>query len=378
MTGGDINFQLEGPEQGSVLVLANSLGTTVDLWQPQMPALLRYFRVLRYDYPGHGGSAARPGPYSVDGLADQLLLLLDRLGISSASFCGLSMGGMISMSVAARHPERVEQLVVACSSAQMAPGQYWLDRAAVVRAEGLGSVHEQLLARWFSPDFRASQPEVVERFTDQLLAVDAESYAAGCEALATADLTGQLADIKAPTLILAGALDQAALPLRGLELQVAIPNAALRVFAGAGHLANVEQPEPFVSAVLDQLTGGQYGRGLATRQRVLGKEYVDKALAEATPLTQDFQELITRYAWGEIWARPGLDQFTRRCITIALLVSLGRWEELEMHVRAAEQDLSSEQITEVLLHTAVYCGVPAANSAFDHAQRALSPGDPAE
>ncbi|MGC1184103.1 MAG: 3-oxoadipate enol-lactonase [Candidatus Dormiibacterota bacterium] len=378
MTGGDTHYQLDGPAQGPVLVLVNSLGTTIDLWESQVPALLRYFRILRYDYPGHGGSAPRPGPYSVEGLADQLLFLLDRLGIKRACFCGLSLGGMICLSIAARHPERVEQLVVACSSAQMAPGQYWLDRAASVRADGLAPLREQILERWFCPEFMSSQPATVERFREQLVAVDPESYAAGCEALATADLTGQLATIAEPTLILAGAMDQAALPLRGLELQVAIPNAALQVLSGAAHLANVEQPEAFVSAVLGQLTGGQFARGMAARRRVLGDEYVDQALGHATALTSDFQELITRYAWGEVWARPGLDQFTRRCVTLALLVAGGRWDEFEMHVRAAADDLTPGQIAEVLLQTAIYCGVPAANSAFEHAQRALAPTEAAE
>jgi 3-oxoadipate enol-lactonase/4-carboxymuconolactone decarboxylase len=378
MAGGDVNYQLDGPAQGPVLVLVNSLGSTIDLWEAQVPTLIRYFRVLRYDYPGHGGSAARPGPYSVEGLADQLLFLLDRLGIDRASFCGISMGGMISLSIAAGHPERVEQLVVACSSAQMAPGQYWLDRATMVRADGLGPLREEILERWFSPDFLSSHAPLVERFGDQLTAVDPESYAAGCDALATADLTSQLATIAAPTLILAGALDQAALPLRGLELQVAIPNAALQVLAGAAHLANLERPEAFVEAVLSQLTGGQVARGMAARRRVLGEAYVDRTVAAANGFTSDFQELITRYAWGEIWARPGLDQFTRRCITLALLVSLGRWEEFEMHVRAAQDDLTPEQISEILLHTAIYCGVAAANSAFEHAQRALTPPEPAE
>lgn len=223
----------------------------------------------------------------------------------------------------------------------------------------------------------STEPAVVARFGDQLLAVDPNSYAAACEALGAVDLTAQLGSIEAPTLILAGALDQATPPGRGLELQAAIPRAGLRVLAEAAHLANVEQPASFVGAMLGQLTGGQWARGLATRRTVLGDQHVDRAMANAATFSTDFQELITRYAWGEVWARPGLDRITRRCITIALLVSLGRWEELEMHVRAAAaEDLSPDQIAEILLHTAIYCGLPAANSAFDHARRVLDPEGP--
>jgi len=376
-SGGAVHYQLDGPEGGPALVLLNALGTTIDLWELQLPALCRYFRVLRYDYPGHGNSAPGPGPRSVESLGDDLCALLDGLGINRAHFCGLSLGGMVGLSIAARFPGRVERLVAACTSATMSASQYWRDRAARVRAEGLGPLRDQLLSRWFSPGFVSTEPAVVARFGDQLLAVDPNSYAAACEALGAVDLTAQLGSIEAPTLILAGALDQATPPGRGLELQAAIPRAGLRVLAEAAHLANVEQPASFVGAMLGQLTGGQWARGLATRRTVLGDQHVDRAMANAAPFSTDFQELITRYAWGEVWARPGLDRITRRCITIALLVSLGRWEELEMHVRAAAaEDLSPDQIGEILLHTAIYCGLPAANSAFDHARRVLYPEAP--
>ncbi|MGA7172956.1 MAG: 3-oxoadipate enol-lactonase [Candidatus Dormiibacterota bacterium] len=377
IAGRAVNYQIQGPSAGPALVLLNSLGTTLELWDPQLPALCRYFRVLRYDYPGHGGSEPRSNPTSVEKLGDELCALLDELQIESASLCGLSLGGMVALSIAARYPARVQGLVAASTSKQMSPSQYWLDRAAQVRAQGLGPIRDQLLSRWFSPSFISAEPQDVARFGAQLTAVDPDSYAAGCEALAAADLTAQLASITSTTLILAGALDQATPLGRGLELQAVIPGAALRVLADAAHLANVEQPEPFVRAVIGHLTGGQLARGTAARRRVLGDEHVDHALASANSFTTDFQELISRYAWGEVWARPGLDRITRRCITIALLVSLGRWEELEMHVRAAAvEDLTADQIAEILLHTAVYCGVPAANAAFDHAQRALSPEDP--
>ncbi len=374
---GTVHYQLDGPVSAPVLVLLNSLGTTIDLWRQEVPVLRRYFRVLRYDYPGHGASAPRQGALSLESFGDDLRALLDRLGIERASLCGLSMGGMIGLSVAARFPGRVEGLVAACASTDMSPSEYWMDRAAKVRSGGLEPIRDQLLGRWFSPGFSEAQPAVVARFGDQLTEVEPRSYAAACEALAAADLTDQLGAIEAPTMIMAGALDPAIPASRAFELQSHIRGASLGVLADAAHLINVEQPERFLAAVLDQLSGGQQGRGLASRRRVLGDDHVDRALAGATPFTADFQDLITRYAWGEVWARPGLDRITRRCITIALLVSLGRWDELEMHVRAAAlEDLTSEEIAEVLLHTAIYCGVPAANAAFEHAQHALDSESP--
>ncbi|MGH7667444.1 MAG: alpha/beta fold hydrolase [Candidatus Dormibacteria bacterium] len=372
---GSLHYQLDGAPTGAPLVLLNALGTTVDLWRAQLPALCRYFQVLRFDYPGHGGSDARSEAWSLAEMGDQLLALLDQLDISEAAFCGLSMGGMIGLSIAARHPGRVRGLVAACAPARMPSGDYWRERAARVRAKGLRPLRDQLLTRWFSQSFLDRSPATVAEMGAQLSAVDPGSYAAACEALGDADLTPQLGEVEAPTLVLAGSLDQAVPPALALELQAGLPRAGLRVLAGAGHLLNVEQPGPFAGAVLGQLTGGQWERGLARRREVLGDAHVERALAAATDFSADFQELITRYAWGEVWARPGLDRFTRRCLTIALLVSLGRWEELEMHLQAATQDLTPEQVAEVLLHTAIYCGVPAANSAFEHARRALFPVD---
>lgn len=374
--GAALHYQLDGPSGGPVLVLLNALGTTVNLWDVQLPALCRYFRVVRYDHPGHGGSDPSSGPRSVDGLADDLLRMLDGLGIAKVHLCGISLGAMISISIAARFPERVDRLALCCASAPMGSPQSWLDRAASVRAGGLGPISEQLLGRWFRPAYIAARPEVVARFAASLTAVEPQSYAAACEAIAASDQIDQLGAITAPTLVLSGAVDVAAPPSRGLELQAGISKAGMVVLSEAAHLANVEQPEAFTEAVLAHLSGGPWERGLSHRRQVLGDRHVERSLESATSFTVDFQDLITRYAWGEVWSRPGLDRITRRCITIALLVSLGRWEELEMHVRAAlVEDLSPHQVAEILLHTAIYCGVPAANSAFDHAQRALTQED---
>ena len=157
-----------------------------------------------------------------------------------------------------------------------------------------------------------------------------------------------------------------------LELQQAIAGAALVVIPSAAHLANLEQPDAFTQAMLDHLAGLPVERGRATRRAVLGDAHVDRSAAGATPFNAAFVDFITRYAWGEIWTRPGLDRATRSCITLAMLTALGRFDELPLHVRGAVHNgLTHEQIAEVLLQTAVYCGVPAANSAFAVAQRTL-------
>jgi 3-oxoadipate enol-lactonase/4-carboxymuconolactone decarboxylase len=381
----ELHHLLEGPEDAPVLVLSNSLGTTLAMWDEQAPALSERFRLLRYDHRGHGGSPVPAGPYTIEDLGRDVIALLDRLGVERFSFCGLSLGGMVGMWLASEAPERIHRLVLCCTSARFAPDVFD-SRARTVRAEGVSAIADAVVERWFTPAFRESRPEVAEWAMDMLCDTPPEGYAGCCEAIAAAELPGRLSVIRAPTLVIAGADDPAAPPDRLEFIRNSIPGTQLVVIAQAAHLANVEQPEAVTRAVLGHLEGGQAtdgpvndpvrDRGMRVRREVLGDDHVDAALKRKTDLTADFQDLITRYAWGEIWARPGLDRRMRSAITLTALVALGRLEELEMHVRAALRNgLGVDEIREVLLQSAIYCGVPAANSAFAVAQRVLSEGD---
>jgi 3-oxoadipate enol-lactonase/4-carboxymuconolactone decarboxylase len=182
------------------------------------------------------------------------------------------------------------------------------------------------------------------------------------------DLGPDLAAITAPTLVIAGAGDPVVPPSLAVALQGAIAGAGLVVIPGAAHLANLEQPAAFTAALVGHLWGDAAARGAEVRRDVLGTDHVTRS-ADRSP---DFVDLITRYAWGEIWTRPGLDRRTRSCITIAMLVAQSRWEELPLHLHGALRNgLTREEIDEVLLQAAVYCGVPAANTAFTIAEREL-------
>jgi 3-oxoadipate enol-lactonase / 4-carboxymuconolactone decarboxylase len=374
---------LDGPEGAPVIILANSLGTTLRMWDGQAPKLSSRFRLLRYDHRGHGGSPVSPGPYTIEDLGRDVLALLDRLGIERASFCGLSLGGMVGMWLASEAPERIERLVLCCTLARFAP-EVFDARARMVRAAGVAEIADDVLERWFTPAFRASQGGVVEWARRMLLETPAEGYAGCCEAVRDTDLRRRLGAISAPTLVIAGADDPAAPPEQAKLICDSIPHARLVVIEQAAHLANVEQPKALTSALLDHLdpdgrkahravSDPVHDRGMRIRREVLGDDHVDAAIARTTEFTADFQDLITRYAWGEIWTRPGLDRKTRSCITLTALVALGKLEELEMHVRAALRvGLTVEEIKEVLLQSAIYCGVPAANSAFAVAQSVLA------
>jgi 3-oxoadipate enol-lactonase/4-carboxymuconolactone decarboxylase len=232
---------------------------------------------------------------------------------------------------------------------------------------------DALMGRWFTPGFAARRPELARLVAGMLGTVDAEGYAGCCEAIGAMDQRDSLASIGAPTLIVAGAADPVVPPPVALAMQEGITGSSLVVLSGAAHLANIEQPERFTAAVFDHLAGPPVERGRRVRREVLGDAHVDRSEAAATSFTAPFLDLITRHAWGDIWTRPGLDRATRSCITLAMLVALGRFEELPLHVRGARRNgLSPDQIGEVLLQSAVYCGVPAANSAFAVAQRILS------
>lgn len=368
-----LSYRLDGPPGAPVLVLGSSLGTTLELWDPQMAACTAHCRVLRFDLRGHGGSGAPPGPYTVAGLAGDVLALADGLGIDRFSYCGISLGGMLGMWLASHHPERVDRLVLAATAPVLGPAEGWAERAAGVRRGGTGSLAGILLDRWLPGPYRHDHPEVVTAVTAMIESCNDEGYAGCCEAIAIMDQRPDLASIVAPTLVVAGAEDPVIPPATCLELAQAVPGAAFCCLPGASHLVNLPYPERFAALVVDHVAGTSAARGMAVRRSVLGDAHVDRATAQASAFSAPFQDLLTRYAWGEIWSRPALDRRTRSAVTLAMLVALGRTDELSFHVPAAVQNgLGPEEIREVLLQAAVYAGVPAAREAFLVAERLLA------
>jgi 3-oxoadipate enol-lactonase / 4-carboxymuconolactone decarboxylase len=382
-----LHHRIDGAADAPPLILGPSVGTSLAVWDPQVPALARTHRVIRWDLPGHGGSRAEliGAGATVGSLAARVLELADALGVSRFGYAGISIGGAVGAWLAAHHPERIASLAVICSSARFGEPRGWHERAALVRAEGTGPVADATPARWFTEAFR-DDPAAQALIAD-LRATAPEAYASCCDALASYDLRTDLHRITAPTLVVAGRDDPATPPAHARELADGIPGASLTEVAHAAHLAGVEQPGPVLAALLGHLAaaepaasrpgedGSRHADGMAVRRAVLGDTHVDRAVARTTPFTSVFQDFITRYAWGEIWTRPGLSRKTRSCITLTALIARGHDEELAMHVRAALRNgLTPEEIQEVLLQSAVYCGVPAANSAFAIANRVLEEG----
>jgi 3-oxoadipate enol-lactonase len=236
-------YELAGPGDAPPLVLGGSLGSTYAMWDPQWQALAGDFRLVRFDHRGHGASPVPPGPYSIDELGADALALLDRLELARVSYCGLSLGGMVGMWLAINAPERIERLVLICTSAHI-DGAAYAERAVQVRDAGtVAAVSEAVLGRWFTPPFTAEHPAVIDAFRTMLNASAPEGYAGCAEAIAAMDLRDGLGSIAAPTLVIAGADDPALPPEHGEAIATAIPGARFVVLEPAAHLANVEQAD---------------------------------------------------------------------------------------------------------------------------------------
>ena len=250
----------DGPADAPVLVLGNSLGTTGEMWQPQLSVLRKHFRVVQYEHRGHGGSPAPAGSYTLADLGGDVLRLLDELGTGPVSYCGVSLGGMIGMWLAANAPDRFTALAVLCTTAWMPDQAFWTDRAARVRAEGLAPLAGGVVGRWFTPSFAAHDPATVARFIATLASdVDPAGYAGCCDAIAGMDLRPALPGITAPALVIAGSEDPATPPWQNAVIARAIPDARLRVIRGASHLASVSQPAEVTVALTSHLLAARRG-----------------------------------------------------------------------------------------------------------------------
>ncbi|KUI36411.1 3-oxoadipate enol-lactonase [Mycobacterium sp. GA-2829] len=253
MTSVKVHALVSGRDDGPAVVLSNSLGSTHRMWDRQLADLEARFRVVRYDTRGHGASPTPPGPYRIDDLADDLVALLDRLGIDHAHLVGLSLGGMTAMRVAARNPERVDRLALLCTGTALPPASTWLERAETVRTRGTGAIACAVVERWFTAAYRTAHPDVRAGCEAMVAATPAEGYAGCCEAIAALDLRDDLASIIAPTLAVAGDRDPATPVPKLREIADGVKDGRLAVVPEAAHLANAEQPAIVNSALIEHL-----------------------------------------------------------------------------------------------------------------------------
>ncbi len=366
------HVRVDGPVGAVPLLLLHSLGTSAEVWDAQARALAGPFRVFRPDLRGHGLSADASGPYEIADLAHDVVDVMDALHISRAHVAGLSIGGMVAQAVAHHAPNRVLSLILIDTAMAIPPAQSWLDRAALVRAQGLGAIVDGVMARWVTPAFM-NDPAAAGLRT-MLLRTPAEGYALAAEAIARADLTAPTGALQVSAAVIVGALDEAT-PVASARALATALKATLAVLPGVAHIPTVEAPDAVTAAMRGHLIPpviNVFEAGLAMRRRVLGAAHVERSMAQATAMDIDFQHFATEVAWGTVWTRPGLTLRERSMLVVALLAGLGHHEELRLHLNATRNTgTTPADVTEVLLHVAAYAGIPAANSAVRLAKEIL-------
>lgn len=399
-----LQYRFDGPDDAPVLVLGPALGATWHMWDRQLPVLGDTWRLLRYELPGHGGAPAEAAS-SVDDLARRLLAVLDDEGIDTFGYAGCGLGAAVGARLALLRPDRVAALALVSAAARYGSSDTWRQRGVVVRAGGLDRTATATPGRWFTEAFLATQPAIVEWTVQMVRTTDAACYVAACEALAAFDIRDSLGSISVPTLVVAGADDTETPPADARLLVAGIPDARLAVVPATGHLAPVEEPSAVGDLLLRHFESAwaertppvpfapapppvpprpavpppaavpvpdRYEEGLRLRRDLLGEADAAAAASADGGFGGDFERFATRWAWGETWARPGLDRKARSLVALTALTASGQLAEVAGHTRAAlRSGLTPAEIEETLLHTALYCGLPAARAALAAARTVI-------
>lgn len=387
-----IQFTESNPTK-PLLVVGPGLGTAVEpLWGKTAQLLADDYEIIGYDLPGHGRSEASTDQWELDDLANIAARLASEALAGTdrkAYFAGVSLSGAVAQRVAALHGDVFDRVAMVCSSPKFGSPEAWQERADFVAKAGTPAMVEGSAKKWFAKGFIENHPTEATALLHSLQEADRFSYAHAATALSHFDMNDQLASIATPMLALAGGDDPVSPPEHAQHVAATVQDGQAAVLNNVSHQAPAEDPDGtarilhafFSGQVVEQPAEDQtqseiYDAGMTVRREVLSDAHVDRAKANTDPFTQDFQDMITRYAWGTIWTRPGLDRRMRSAVTLTAMVAGKYWDELAMHVKAARRNgLTVDEIKEILLQTAIYCSVPAANVAFSVAKKALAEYD---
>ncbi|RJS91092.1 alpha/beta fold hydrolase [Salinisphaera sp. Q1T1-3] len=374
--GRAIAYRDNGAPTAPPVLLVHPLGMSQGVWDAIVARLSHRFRLISWDLPGHGASAAATGPITAEDMAHDALALLDALGIDRTHVVATSIGGVIAQALLVVAPERLQAAVLTNTGTPIGTREAWHERAARVREQRLPALAETLSGRWFAPAFVAAEPATLAGWQTQLARTDAESYARCCELLAAADFRGRLDAFTGRVALVTGADDVATPPAALQAMAGEFRSAEVAVLDGVGHVSSVEAPERLARIVIRTLAPAAteppvaYADGLAIRKSVLGEAHVARSTQNATAFDAPFQDFITRNAWGELWGNPDLSHRQRSLITTAILAALGRDGELELHLKTAHRiGITEAELRQALMHVAIYAGVPAANHAFKLARQ---------
>lgn len=374
INGRSVAYRLLGSEVNPLIVLAHPLGMSQAVWDDVIPALLPRYQVLTWDLPGHGASQAVSGEQITPAdLATEALALAELAGAARFHFAGTSIGGVVGQQLIAEHSDCLLSVTLTNTGAVIGNPDLWNTRADRVRHEGLAAMSQEIVPRWFAPAAFEASPALKAGWCTQMGRGDDESYAQLCEMLGRDTFTGKLAAKKVKVQLFGGSEDMATPPATLEALAAELGGTPLEIFDGVGHVPSVEAPMLFAQKLLVVMAadlgdvanqGVAYATGLTTRKQVLGEEHVERSTANANSLDAPFQQMITRLAWGELWSNDDLTRRERSMITTGILAALGR-EELTLHLKTAKRiGLTEAELRQVLMHVAIYGGVPAANHAF--------------
>lgn len=390
-------------DQRPVLLLGPALGTAVaPLWGGVARELAGRLRIIGWELPGHGGAPAGTEDFSIEELAQGVLAAVDAvqepLPESSFWYAGCSVGGAVGLQLLVDAPQRLRGAAVVASAAQLGDPERWSERAALVEAAGTPTQVIGSAQRWLTQDFidrdAAAGTGITTGLLHALQSADRHGYAQVCRAIAAFDLSGRLGEIAAPVLAVAGEQDPSVTAQAVRDWAQQVPGARFELIGPAAHMIPAEQPAALAEQIMalvgetqaaapaiapepaqapraggDRTASQAHADGMRVRREVLSDAHVERSEASKDEFTAEWQDFISRYAWGEIWTRPGLDRPMRSAITLTALIAAGHWGEFEMHVRAALRNgLSREQIKEILLQSSIYLSVPSANNAFSHAK----------
>lgn len=365
-----VNYKLEGTPNSPVLIFSNSLGSEMMMWDALVPYLLPYFRVLRYNTDP---TIINKQPVTIDDLANQVIDLMDILQIESAYFCGLSMGGLIGQSLAIHHSNRFKKIVLSNTASKIGTSDTWNERIQTVKSNGFGELSEMMMDRWFTTEFRKNHAERVHEVRKVFLDTKPDMYISNCQAIGDADFTNSLNKINLPVLVITGDQDPVTNVAHAEFLFSHIKEAKLKILT-AKHLASTELPFEYSEILINFFIGeSNTDKGMHIRRSVLGDEHVNKSINNITEFNRDFQSFITKYAWADIWSRPGMSKRDRSLLTLSMLIALNKKDEFKMHVRAAfNNGVTKDELKELIMHSALYCGLPAANEAMHTAQEIIN------
>lgn len=356
------------------IVFIHALGSNQTIWDEVVGKLGGGYGTLTYDIRGHGFSGNSTTQFLIADLADDLVALIDSLDLKNIILCGVSIGGMIAQSIAAKRPDLIDGLILMCTSARIGSIGRWQERINLVEENGVAGIADMVVNTWLSDEFKEKNPDKVALYSTLVSRTPDSGYIDACKALRDDNLTEQTRTISIPTLCVGGTADLSVSAADMKSLADMIEGSDIKMFEGVGHIPSIEIPEKIARLIENfaKRLDNTKNLGMTVRRSVLGDTHVDRAEANKTELEDAFQALITDGAWGTVWASNNISRRERSMLTLALLAALGNFDEIPMHVRATAKTGANERdIKEVFQHVAIYAGVPRANHALKLTRQTL-------